>query len=207
MFLFHGGSGPLVVLLFCNSPQNTRVILTILFPESLLSHASHCSVQGFPDQSIILCDPGQWPLDLPRNGKCEWWVHQKRGFEGYIVLYQQPLLLMLTLQPPSLSLNCARLPLSALKSLPLPEVLPGWALSDGDACSCSAHNNGCPPADSVPIFSKPETRACERTPLDITHPIPIHLDVQRPGWFLFLSVIFSFFYRPPTPSFLSCKST
>lgn len=85
-FLFHGGSGP------CNSPQNTRVTLTILFPESLLSRFLHCPVQGFPDQSIILCDPGQWPLDLPssqetKNASIVVGASEKGGFEGYIVLY------------------------------------------------------------------------------------------------------------------------
>lgn len=78
----------------CNSPQNTRVILTILFPESLLSRFLRCPVQGFPDQSIILCDPGQWPLDLPssqetKNASIVVGASEKGGFEGYIVLYQQ----------------------------------------------------------------------------------------------------------------------
>lgn len=143
----------------------------------------------------FLCDPGQWPLDLPRNGKCEWWVHQKRGFESYIVLCQQPLLLMLTLQPPSLSQLCSPSSVRSKK-----------------ACRCLKCflAGPCPMEMPVPVqrttmavrllirylFFQNLKHALARTPLDITHPIPIHLDVQRPGWFLFLSVIF--FLLPST---------
>lgn len=206
-FLFHGGSGPLVILL--------KIPELSCFPESLLSRFLHCPVQGFPDQSIILCDPGQWPLDLPssqetKNASIVVGASEKGGFEGYIVLYQQRprtaldayfatsfsislsiVLALLDLCPSRKACRCLKCFLAG----PCPMEMPVPV----------QRNNACPPADSVPTFQNLK-HALARTPLDITHPIPIHLDIQRPGWFLFsFSVIFSFFYRPPTP-FLSCNA-
>lgn len=101
------------------------------------------------------------------------------------------------------SLNCARLPLSALKKLAAAWSASGWALSDGDACSCSVHN-ACACWFGT-YLSKPETRACENTPRHHSQfPSIWTPNVQVVFCFLSAITLFLLLSTHPVPE-LQCK--
>lgn len=101
------------------------------------------------------------------------------------------------------SLNCARLPLSALKKLAAAWSASGWALSDGDACSCSVHN-ACACWFGTYLSKTWNTRLREH-PLDISQ-FPSISNVQVIFLFSFRNYTLSFTVHPPR-SWAAMQST